>query len=335
MEGFPMSEPFDQSPICGSAQVSRRTFLERATQLTVGPAIATQVLGAQTPGDQNSQASGAVSEVAAPLQRADDVRSAAVTRYGAYFALTMEVGAAARIGPAIDDLIRRFDLRNEFDAPHPATASTVGFLRRTQVTPGDLRDESLLAAGAVMHLSSEAPERVFEFRREFSHLAPSASVLAGVVRPLRYTGNMMHNYGYAHRVLQQSGTVMPTMFLMPLTKTAAWWKKDWWERHTFFLPRYDESGQMISQGHALAAAAGISCLMRRTYWNATEPAPAGEYDFINYFECADQDIPTFQRVCAALRDTKENPEWAFVREGPTWQGRRVAAWEELWAPARG
>jgi hypothetical protein len=32
-----------------------------------------------------------------------------------------------------------------------------------------------------------------------------------------------------------------------------------------------------------------------------------------------------------LRDVEKNPEWSFVREGPTWQGRRVAAWHELFA----
>ncbi len=32
---------------------------------------------------------------------------------------------------------------------------------------------------------------------------------------------------------------------------------------------------------------------------------------------------------AALRDVANNPVWAFVREGPTWHGRRVAGWDEL------
>jgi hypothetical protein len=146
-----------------------------------------------------------------------------------------------------------------------------------------------------------------------------------------YTGNAMHNFAYAHRVLQQPGTLMPNAFLVPLSKTAAWWDKGWMERHTYFLPRYDDSGRMVNEGHALAAAAGIACLMRRTYKNAVEPAPAGAYDFINYFECADEDVPTFHQVCAALRDVARNPEWRFVREGPTWHGRRVATWAELFA----
>jgi len=71
--------------------------------------------------------------------------------------------------------------------------------------------------------------------------------------------------------------------------------------------------------------------MRRTYKHATEPAPAGAYDFISYFECANEDVPVFHAVCAALRDPNKNPEWKFVREGPTWHGRRVATWAELFA----
>jgi hypothetical protein len=100
------------------------------------------------------------------------------------------------------------------------------------------------------------------------------------------------------------------------------------ERHTYFLPRYDH-GQRRNLGHVLAAAPGVACLMRRTYKHPVEPAPASAYDFLNYFECADADVPTFHAVCAALRDVAENPEWAFVREGPTWHGRRVATWDEM------
>ena len=95
---------------------------------------------------------------------------------------------------------------------------------------------------------------------------------------------------------------MPNAFLVPMSKTSEWWEKDWLERHTYFLPRYDDSGRMLNEGHVLAAAPGIECLMRRTYKNAAEPAPAGEYDFVNYFECADEDVATFHQVCAALRD---------------------------------
>ena len=49
------------------------------------------------------------------------------------------------------------------------------------------------------------------------------------------------------------------------------------------------------------------------------------------FECAEADVPTFHQVRASLRDVDGNPEWKFVREGPTWHGRRVAAWADLFS----
>jgi len=55
------------------------------------------------------------------------------------------------------------------------------------------------------------------------------------------------------------------------------------------------------------------------------------YEFLNYFECADADVPVLRAVCDALRDRRKNPEWEFVREGPLWQGRRVETWSELFA----
>ena len=103
------------------------------------------------------------------------------------------------------------------------------------------------------------------------------------------------------------------------------------ERHGYFLPRYTETGELEREGHALVCEPGIECLMRRTYKQEQEPAPSDAYDFINYFECADADVPTFRAVCAGLRDVQRNPEWRFVVEGPTWHGRRVASWHELTA----
>jgi hypothetical protein len=175
---------------------------------------------------------------------------------------------------------------------------------------------------------------VAEFCAEITRLlAPAAGlrILTGVLRPMIYTGLAMNNFAYAHRVLQQPGAKMPNAFLLPMSKTAAWWAKDWMERHTYMLPRYDDEGRMTAPGHALAAEAGIACLLRRTYKAETEPAPEGSYDFLSYFECADADVPTFHEVVANLRDVQKNPEWRFVREGPTWHGRRVPAWDHLFA----
>jgi hypothetical protein len=32
---------------------------------------------------------------------------------------------------------------------------------------------------------------------------------------------------------------------------------------------------------------------------------------------------------AYVCDVAKNPEWTFVREGPTWHDRRVATWQAL------
>ncbi len=246
--------------------------------------------------------------------RANDVKSAEPLRHGAYVCLRVPEGARrAVIAAAVPALAEGLGLQNEFEAKDGPPADAIAFLRRVGGSPADIVDEGLLRADAVVHVASARAAPVTEFCAEVT-----------------YTGNAMHNFAYAHRVLQQAGSIMPNAFLVPLSKTAAWWAKDWMERHTYFLPRY-EDGRMVNEGHALASAAGIACLMRRTYKHETEPAPAGRYDFVTYFECADADIPTFHDVCAALRDVTKNPEWAFVREGPTWHGRRVAAWAELFA----
>ena len=262
----------------------------------------------------------------------NEVLSKEVLRHGAYICLTVpedaRAGAAAAAVPA---LAARLKLQNEFDAERGHPLDAIAFLRRLDAVPAALPDNGILQADAIVHVASSAAEPVAEFCAEVTRLlGPQIRprVLRGVVRPKDYTSAAMNQFAYAHHRGQERGPSMPNAFLLPLSKTPAWWSKDWMERHTYFLPRYD-AGRMVSQGHALAAEAGIACLMRRTYDHEAQPAPAGAYDFVTYFECADADVPTFHAVCAALRDVKRNPEWEFVREGPCWHGRRVATWGEL------
>lgn len=268
---------------------------------------------------------------------ANDVRSMEPIRHGAYLCLT-PAHAGRRIAGEVRALAERLGLCNELEpgGDHPRQA--IGFLRRIEAMPppraGDIADDALLATRAIIHVAAPAPEPVQALCAELTRLvAPAVAprILGGVVRPMTYTGAAMHNFAYAHRVLQQPAHAAPHAWLVPMSKTAAWWAKDWMERHTYFLPRYDDDGRMRSQGHTLASAAGVAHLMRRTYKYPTEPAPDGAYDFLTYFECAEASVPVFHEVCAALRDVTRNPEWAFVREGPTWHGLRVAGWDELFA----
>jgi hypothetical protein len=236
----------------------------------------------------------------------------------------------------IPALASRLALRNEFDPAGAGSGGTIALLRRLAATAGDIEDEDVLQAQVVIHVSSRQPQAVDDFCGEAMRGLSAAGpvrLLRGSVRARNYTGAAMDRWAYERAAAQRPGAEAPNAFLLPIRKVAGWWAKDWMERHTYFLPTYDAHGRMTSAGHALAAEEGIACLLRRTYRAAQEPAPDGEYDFITYFECAERDVPVFNRVLGALRDTARNPEWRFVREGPTWHGRRVASWDELYAPA--
>jgi hypothetical protein len=232
--------------------------------------------------------------------------------HGAYVCLTSNARCAN-----IPELAQRLGLRNEFD-PDPGP-HTIAYLRRVSASAADIADDAVLHADAIVHVASDDADRVEQLCGEIE----SPRILRGVVRPTNYTSNSMHEFAYARQLLQRPGAMMPNAFLLPMNKSAEWWQKDWMERHTYFLPRYDDSGRMRNEGHALAASTGIASLMRRTYKSTSD------YEFITYFECADEHVATFDAVLAALRDTTRNPEWTFVREGPLWRGRRVASWSEL------
>jgi len=187
-------------------------------------------------------------------------------RHGAYVCLRLADAADARaIGAiAIPALAETLGLRNEFAPGAGPPSESIAFLRRRDATPGAIADDGLEHADAVVHVAAPTSRPVSDFCAEAARLLGSLvrlRILGGVVRPRTYTGAAMNNFAYAHAVVQQPGTVMPHGFLIPMRKTAEWWKKDWMERHTYFLPRYDDAGRMTSEGHALASAAGIPCLL--------------------------------------------------------------------------
>jgi hypothetical protein len=277
-------------------------------------------------------------ERAAPVTLSNDLLPTAVLRHGAYVCVRATADPCLTAGAPIEALARRLGLQNEFEASTGHPAEAIAFLRRLDVAPAQIADARLGRADAIVHVASPSGARVEEFCAELARLVDglaSLVTLRGVQRPPSFTGAAMHNFAYAHQLQQQPGDAMPNAFIVPIRKTAEWWGKSWMERHTYLLPRFDEDGRQTHEGHALAAAAGIPHLMRRTYTHPTQPAPEGEYDFLTYFECADASVPVFFDVRAALADTKRNPEWTFVREGPTWRGHRVRTWADLFSSCHG
>src|SRR4030095_2845131 len=200
----------------------------------------------------------------------NSVLAGEVLRQGAYVCLRLSAGADARrqAGVAIPALAEKLGLQNEFAPAGGPPAQSIAFLRRHGATPGVVPDDGVALADAVVHVAAPTASPVSDFCAEATRLlGPLARlrVVGGGARPRTYPGAAMNTCAYANQVVQQPGRVMPNAFLVPMNKVAAWWAKDWMERHTYFLPRYDDEGRMKSEGHALASAAGIPIMLRRTY----------------------------------------------------------------------
>jgi hypothetical protein len=197
----------------------------------------------------------------------------------------------------------------------------------------DLAHPAVLEAQGLIRLEAASVEPFLHYqaglKMQVEHRGGSLEVLPGVQRGRSYTSAAMYQFSNAPALLPSKGSKFQLGVVTPLNKTAEWWSMDWMHRETFFLPRYDSQETLIAKGHSLAAAAGIPCLIRRLVHAPDGYGKPGGYDFIGYFEFAEQDAEVFRSVMRALRDQRENPEWRYVREGPEWWGRRVASAKEL------
>ena len=101
--------------------------------------------------------------------RANDVRSNEFLRHGAYICLRRSAGArpAAVPVPALAD---RLGLRNEFEPGAGPPGDAIAFLRRVRATAGDLADEGLERADAIVHVASASRDVVTEFCAEAERL---------------------------------------------------------------------------------------------------------------------------------------------------------------------
>jgi len=203
-------------------------------------------------------------------------------------------------------------MSNEREISHPALSKADGLVR-------------LEASSIEPFLHYEA-----QLRMLVEHRGGSVEVLAGVQRPRSYTSHAMTEFAYTKALPPGPGSHFPFGVVTPLNKTKEWWAMDWMHRESFFLPRYDSQEKLVAKGHALAAAAGIPSINRRLVHAPNGYGQQGVYDFIGYFEFTEEVTSVFREVMAALRDVKQNPEWAYVREGPEWWGRRVGGAAALW-----
>jgi hypothetical protein len=248
-------------------------------------------------------------------------------------------GADGALADALDGLGKGMENMHDVTGYPSEDACQRGrfqFLRAepTLSTARDLPHPAILSAHALIRLEGATlgPLLCYEegVRELIEPRGGTVETLAGVQRPRSYTSYAMSQFAYAPALAPQPGVVCPMGVVTPQNKTAAWWAMDWMQRESFFLPRYDAQARLITKGHALAAAAGIPYIVRRNVHAPEHYGREGNYDFVPYFEFAEQHAAIFRAVMAALRDTAQNPEWAYVREGPEWWGRRVGCAAVLW-----
>lgn len=241
------------------------------------------------------------------------------------------------VTPAADDDTARTRMRavggivsrgffNDFEAEggrETTTHETIQFL----VNDEGREQKGLAGARYAMQVCSKYRPRLQDTEAELRRrLCGNAEIMAidGAVRVPQYTSAEMYAYAYKHAVARQSGRLQRNVIIIPMSKTEEWWAKSPLDRHAYFYP-HAENGTRV-HGHARAAEAGISTIHRKLYYNPEGTGRAGEFDFITYFECADEHLPTFDNICRALRDQRQNPEWRYVVEGPEWRGKRVLKW---------
>lgn len=232
----------------------------------------------------------------------------------------------ARMRAAGGIIVRGFF--NDFEADggrDPAAQEVIQFL----VNEGRSGWPGITGAGYAVQVSSKYRPRLDETETELRRrLLGTAKLeaLDGATRVPHYTSAEMHAYAYKNAIPGGPGRTQRNVIIIPIRKTQEWWDKSALERHTYFYPHADAVTGGRVDGHARAAEAGISTIHRRLYYNPDGYGRPDEFDFITYFQCADEHLATFDQICRALRDERQNPEWRFVVEGPEWRGRRVLRW---------
>ena len=228
-----------------------------------------------------------------------------IVGHGAYLCLRRADGGLSKdAARALDTLRLKLGLRNEFDPGRPPARGSFALLRRHAATPRDVADP------AVSGGRRGGPRRVAARRDRCRVLrrSPAGACARRAGAGARGPGASQELHGRGH------GSVG----VRARRRAAAGGR----HAQRVLRPAQQDRG-LVDQGldgapHLLPPA------LRRPGTDGQRGTRA-----LTYFECSDADVPTFHRVCDALRDVARNPEWRFVREGPTWHGRRVASWDEL------
>jgi hypothetical protein len=124
--------------------------------------------------------------------------------------------------------------------------------------------------------------------------------LIAVVQHLGYTDALRRR----DLTAQSASETGPRAVLIPIAKTAEWWALAHDER----LALLRASGRSL--GHFDIGASYASRIHRRLYH--CRYLPFSRWDFLTYFEFAEEHAVAFRELLQELRDVERNPEWRFV-----------------------
>src|SRR5262245_57775639 len=95
-----------------------------------------------------------------------------ILRHGAYVCLRFSAGAGAHgvAGVAIPALVEKLGLENEFAPTAGPPAQSIAYLRLLGATPGDIADDGVVHADAVVHVAAPTAQPVGDFCNEAARL---------------------------------------------------------------------------------------------------------------------------------------------------------------------
>ena len=172
---------------------------------------------------------------------------------------------------------------------------TIQFLAvETPARPSGHRRRALRRA-----LSANYRPRLEEVACELKRrIAGSADIiiLDGAERLPRYSSAEMHKFAYKPALPRESGRIATNAVIVPMSKTAAWWKKSALERHSYFYPHHEDATvaregtcESRGSGHLQSIPPPVSQPRRL-------PAPE-RVRLHHYFECTDENMPVFDQIC--------------------------------------
>ncbi len=133
----------------------------------------------------------------------------------------------------------------------------------------------------------------------------SAVSLRGVLQHLHYTGRNDRTDLEKISRPETDGSAETTAVLIPIGKSAAWWRLSQDERQILF----QKSSR--HEGHLGIGRAYADRIFRRLY-HTRYVDPSAPHDFLTYFEFDGADTASFRKMLSELRDIKNNPEWLYV-----------------------